>query len=159
METKRLKKVLAGAIAALLISGLPISAAATGFDITGSVLEEGSESPIPGAALKIDDGTIWAMSNAEGAYIFTDIPKGHYLLTVECLGYVAKSVEIELEDRDIKLDFSLKISSLAIEEVTVTAERARRPSTLPPLWGEMRSTICRCPPFPTYPPCFREARP
>ena len=125
METKRLKKVLAGAIAALLISGLPISATATGFDITGSVLEEGSEAPIPGAALKIDDGTIWAMSNAEGAYIFTDIPKGHYLLTVECLGYVSKSVEIELEDRDLKLDFSLKISSLAIEEVTVTAERAK----------------------------------
>ena len=125
METKRLKNVLAGAIAALLISGLPISAATTGFDITGSVLEEGSEAPIPGAALKIDDGTIWAMSNAEGVYIFTDIPKGHYLLTVECLGYVAKSVEIELEDRDIKLDFSLKISSLAIEEVTVTAERAK----------------------------------
>ena len=58
METKRLKKVLAGAITALLISGLPISAATTGFDITGSVLEEGSEAPIPGAALKIDDGTI-----------------------------------------------------------------------------------------------------
>ena len=125
MKAGRLKIILAGALSAILMSGIPVSALAAGFEVKGKVVEEGSSAPVPGAALKIDDGVLWAMSDADGAYLFSNLSKGHYLLTVECLGYVSQSVEIELGDKDLTLDFTLKVSSLAIDEVTVTAERAK----------------------------------
>ena len=125
MKAGRLKIILAGALSAILMSGIPVSALAAGFEVKGKVVEEGSSAPVPGAALKIDDGVLWAMSDADGAYLFSNLSKGHYLLTVECLGYVSQSVEIELGNKDLTLDFTLKVSSLAIDEVTVTAERAK----------------------------------
>ena len=152
MKAGRLKIILAGALSAILMSGIPVSALAAGFEVKGKVVEEGSSAPVPGAALKIDDGVLWAMSDADGAYLFSNLSKGHYLLTVECLGYVSQSVEIELGDKDLTLDFTLKVSSLAIDEVTVTAERAKTGLNT-------TTTLGRDHPFRMFQPCFREARP
>lgn len=120
------RALLWGLVCLLAVSVLPVSAQEDGGILRGSVREKGSGAVIPGAVLLIDEGAIWAYSDKDGLYEFNSLSEGHYILKVECLGYVSQSVEISIsKDKDSKIDFELSINSLALEEVVVTSERAK----------------------------------
>lgn len=125
MYVSRLKLCAVLLIAALSVLGLQIPAFAADGILKGKVSESGSKAGLPGVALKIDDGALWTMTDLDGNYEFTGLQKGKYSVTVECLGYVTETVEITITDKAVVKDFVLRVSSLALEEVTVTAERAK----------------------------------
>lgn len=101
--------------------------------ISGVVRDGSSSSPISGAVVKVDDGAFWAVTDFDGKYTIS-LPNDKYLLTVECLGYVTRTLNLlvtpvsctltdlhgqKVSAGNIELDFE----SLALNEVTVTAQR------------------------------------
>lgn len=110
-------------------------AAADGI-ITGRITDSKNNDPITGVVVKLDDGDLWAVSDAEGRYEFSSLQDGLYLIEVSCLGYVTFTEAIYISNGEISeingdavsdvlyLDFSLVPSSLALDEVVVTAQRA-----------------------------------
>lgn len=115
-----------GLVCFLAVSLFSVSAQESEPVLRGSVREKGSGTIIPGVVLLLDEGSIWAISDKDGYYEFPSLPKGHYILKTECLGYVSQSVDVYItEDKSQKIDFELSLNSLALEEVVVTAERAK----------------------------------
>ncbi|MGN1226357.1 MAG: TonB-dependent receptor domain-containing protein [Candidatus Cryptobacteroides sp.] len=126
MSARCHRALLWGLACLLSVSVLPVLAQENGGILRGSVREKGSGAVIPGAVLLIDEGTIWAYSNQDGLYEFTSLSEGHYILKVECLGYVSQSVEIWISGETVlEKNFELSVNSLALEEVVVTSERAK----------------------------------
>ena len=107
-------------------------AQAGGVVVSGSVREAGTSEPLVGAVVKIDDGVIWASVDLDGNYRLT-VPNGGYLLSVECLGYVSKTLQLSVKGGRVSvtdgngtpagLDFVLDVESLALDDVVVTAKR------------------------------------
>lgn len=104
--------------------------------ITGKVTDSKSNEPITGAVLKLDDGDLWSVTGVDGEYEFRSLQDGLYLVEVSCLGYVTFTEAIYISKGEISeingdavsdvlyLDFALVPSSLALDEVVVTAQRA-----------------------------------
>ena len=115
-----------GLVCFFAVSLFSVSAQESEPVLRGSVREKGSGTVLPGVVLLLDEGSIWAISDKDGYYEFPSLPKGHYILKTECLGYVSQSVDVYItEDKSQKIDFELSLNSLALEEVVVTAERAK----------------------------------
>lgn len=89
------------------------------------MLEAGTQVPVIGAAVKLGDDYLWAITDAEGSFVFENVQKGEYVLEVSCLGYVSVSAVIDVQ-KDIEgLTFTLHENSLALDEVVVTAQKAK----------------------------------
>ena len=96
-----------------------------GFDVEGMVVEAGTGMPVVGAVVKIGSDYLWTATDMDGAFSFTDVQKGDWVMEVTCLGYVTakKDIRITGDIRDIR--FSLYENSLALDEVVVTAQKAK----------------------------------
>ena len=122
--------------------------------IVGSITDAKTSQPIPGAILKLDDGDLWTISDADGRYKLTGLKDGTYIVEASCLGYVAVVRTVTLKDGDIvaldgldkaqidkvngveqdmalrdhaeflTADFLLNPESLALDEVVVTAQKS-----------------------------------
>ena len=95
------------------------------WSVSGRVTEAGSGSPVTGAVVRIGEDYLWAVSDAGGAFVFRNVQPGKHEMEVSCLGFVSIVREIDVT-KDIEgIDFSLKESSLALDEVVVTAQKAK----------------------------------
>ncbi len=104
----------------LLLSDLLFAQSAS---ITGKVIAEDSQSPLPGANVSIKGTTLGAATDLEGMYKIANVPSGDYTLKVSFIGYESKTVKISVTpNAHIELDFSLKPKSIEGEEVVVTAQ-------------------------------------
>ena len=109
----------------LLTAALTSPGAPRGHLVEGCVLEAGTQAPVIGAAVKLGDDYLWAITDAEGSFVFENVQKGEYVLEVSCLGYVSVSAVIDVQ-KDIEgLTFTLHENSLALDEVVVTAQKAK----------------------------------
>lgn len=109
-----------------------LASAAPGNIVKGVVRDASSGEPITGAVLKLDDGAMWAVTDLDGKYTIS-VSNGKYILTAECLGYVPQSIRIHVKAQSVEAyaadgsltvtDFTLHEESLALDEVTVTAQR------------------------------------
>ena len=109
----------------LLTAALTAPGAPKGHLVEGCVLEAGTQVPVIGAAVKLGDDYLWAITDAEGSFVFENVQKGEYVLEVSCLGYVSVSAVIDVQ-KDIEgLTFTLHENSLALDEVVVTAQKAK----------------------------------
>ena len=79
----------------LLTAALTSPGAPRGHLVEGCVLEAGTQAPVIGAAVKLGDDYLWAITDAEGSFVFENVQKGEYVLEVSCLGYVTTSAVIE----------------------------------------------------------------
>ena len=93
--------------------------------ISGTVTEYGTDIPVIGAAVRLGDDYLWAVTDTEGCFSFEKVQPGEYMLEVSCLGYAAASLEIDVRKDMEELKISLHESSLALDEVTVTAQKAK----------------------------------
>lgn len=110
----------------LSVSAAVVSEAAVNrWDISGKVVDSKSGEPVAGVAVNVTGSGLWAISDGDGLFFFEGITEGTYTLTASCLGYVDRSVQVKLT-RDL-YDITLRISesSLALEEVVVTAKRKK----------------------------------
>ena len=94
-------------------------------EISGNVAEYGTEVPVVGAAVRLGDDYLWTTTDIDGNFSLSKVQPGKYVLEVSCLGYVSVAMEIDV-DKDVDgLKFSLHESSLALDEVVVTAQKAK----------------------------------
>ena len=95
------------------------------WSVSGRITEAGSDIPVTGAVVRIGEDYLWAVSDAEGGFTFRNVQAGKHVMEVSCLGFVNVVMEIDVT-KDIEgLDIRLKESSLALDEVVVTAQKAK----------------------------------
>lgn len=102
-----------------------VCAYAQTWSVSGRIAEAGSDIPVTGAVVRIGEDYLWAVSDAEGGFTFRNVQAGKHVMEVSCLGFVNVVMEIDV-NKDIEgLDIRLKESSLALDEVVVTAQKAK----------------------------------
>lgn len=101
------------------------SASGRGIEVTGLVTEHGSGEPVIGAVVKLGGDYLWTTTDIDGEFAFERVQKGDYVLEVSCLGYmtVTMTLDIRMNVEDLKIE--LQENSLALDEVVVTAQKAK----------------------------------
>jgi len=93
--------------------------------IKGTIVDSESKEPLPGVNIIIEGTTLGAAADGDGFFFIINVPPGTYSLKTSMVGYAAEIKEDVrvFVDRTITVDFELKSSAIAGEEVVVTAER------------------------------------
>ena len=92
-------------LAVLLIAALTAPGAPKGHLVEGCVLEAGTQVPVIGAAVKLGEDYLWAITDIDGNFVFENVQKGKYVLEVSCLGYVTVSAAIDVQ-KDVEVHIS-----------------------------------------------------
>lgn len=107
----------------LLMTALCLKA--QGWSVSGKIIEARSGDPVIGAVVRIGEDYLWAIADAEGEFVFDNVQPGRQELEASCLGYVSVRMEIDVK-KDIEgLEIRLYENSLALDEVVVTAQKAK----------------------------------
>ena len=109
--------------AILLLTAFCVSAQT--WSVSGRILEAGSGDPVIGAVVKIGTDYLWASTDIEGKFTFDNVESGKHELEASCLGYVSVLMEIDVRKDIENLDIKLHENSLALDEVVVTAQKAK----------------------------------
>lgn len=93
--------------------------------VSGRIIDAVSGDPVIGAVVRIGTDYLWASTDIEGEFTFENVESGKHELEASCLGYVSVLMEIDV-NKDIEdLEIKLHESSLALDEVVVTAQKAK----------------------------------
>ena len=109
--------------AILLLTAFCVSAQT--WSVSGRILEAGSGDPVIGAVVRIGTANLWASTDIEGEFTFENVESGKHELEASCLGYVSVLMEIDVNKDIENLEIKLHESSLALDEVVVTAQKAK----------------------------------
>lgn len=110
---------------AFLACPLSADAAERGREVEGVVTDADGGAPVIGAVVRLGEDYLWTTTGLDGEFVFDDVQKGKYVMEVSCLGYVPVSLEIDAA-KDIEgLRIVLHENSLALDEVVVTAQKAK----------------------------------
>ena len=104
---------------------LTASPAPETFTVKGLVTEVDSDMPIPGTAVRLGSDYLWTITDTDGSFVFENVQAGKYELEVSYLGYVTVTSEIEVSKDISGIKISLNENSLALDEVVVTAQKAK----------------------------------
>ena len=118
-----MKKVLTLLLSLFCATGLP--AAPRVFSIAGAVVDAASGEPLAGAAVRLGSDYLWTITDSKGQFHFENVYQGKYSAEASCLGYVSQSIDIDLVKDLDSLIFRLNANSLALDGVTVTAQRPK----------------------------------
>lgn len=120
----QLKKLLALLITFFLLVPCIVYAGTTG-KIAGTVTDQTTGAPLPGANILIQGSNRGASADEEGYYSIINLKPGTYNLVVRFIGYaqlVIEDVEVSV-DRTTRVDAELIEETLEISEVVVRASR------------------------------------
>lgn len=87
--------------------------------LSGRVTDEATHEPLIGAGIYIHDLKTGAMTDANGMYRITRLPKGKFLVEIKYPSYAGKVTEVTIAG-DQQLDFTLAESVAELHEVVVT---------------------------------------
>ena len=93
--------------------------------VSGRIIDAGSGDPVIGAIVRIGTDYLWASTDVEGEFTFDKVDSGKHELEASCLGYVSVLMEIDVNKDIENLEIKLHESSLALDEVVVTAQKAK----------------------------------
>ena len=91
--------------------------------LSGTVTEYSTGQPVIGAALRLGEDYLWTTSGLDGEFRLANVQPGEYVLEVSCLGYVSVSLKIDVRQDLNDLKVVMHESSLALDEVVVTAQK------------------------------------
>ena len=120
---KRLFIILFATIA--ILTDLAAVEAPRGYSVEGVVLEAETQSPVIGAVVRIGSDYLWTTTDIDGAFSFVNVEKGGWTIEVSCLGYVSLAAELKVTGDIEGLKYLLYENSLALDEVVVTAQKAK----------------------------------
>ncbi len=86
------------------------------YKLSGNVTDEYTGEVLIGANVYIKALSLGAVSNMNGKYEITNIPKGTYEITISFVGYLPQSTNLNF-NADIVQNFSLKESPVLLQEV------------------------------------------
>lgn len=112
-------------ITTFLLLAAALCAHAQSLAVSGKVSDSASGEPVIGAVISLGDDYLWAVSDTDGRFSFERVQQGKYEVKASCLGYVSVIRTVEIFEDIGNLDFVLHESSLALDEVVVTAQRAK----------------------------------
>lgn len=84
-----------------------------------------AEGPVAGAVVRLGEDYLWTTTDLDGNFAFRNVQKGTYVMVVTCLGYVSVSIEVDARKDADGIRIVLQESSLALDEVVVTAQKAK----------------------------------
>ena len=120
---KRLLIILFATIA--ILTDLAAAEAPRGYSVEGVVLEAETQAPVIGAVVRIGSDYLWTITDIDGAFSFINVEKGSWTVEVSCLGYVSLTAELKVTGDAEGLKYQLYENSLALDEVVVTAQKAK----------------------------------
>ena len=120
---KRLFIILFATIA--ILTDLAAVEAPRGYSVEGVVLEAETQAPVIGAVVRIGSDYLWTTTDIDGAFSFVNVEKGGWTVEVSCLGYVSLTAELKVTGDVEGLKYLLYENSLALDEVVVTAQKAK----------------------------------
>lgn len=91
----------------------------TRYIISGTV-ESNKKEPLVGVTIRIDEGTIGAVTDLAGKYSLR-VKKGKHKMVVSCIGYKEQTRAIQVND-DMTVNFSLTEDNVMINDVVVVGE-------------------------------------
>lgn len=92
--------------------------------VSGRVLDARTGEAVSGAVINLVDTYLWAVSDGSGNFRIAGVRDGEYVMQVSFLGYVTESRPLSVRGDVEGMTIRLEESSLAIEEVVVTAQAA-----------------------------------
>lgn len=106
----------------LLFSMVSASVAnATEAVLTGKVTSEGEALPFVNIMLQ---GTNMGVStDVSGSYRMTGVPVGKHVIEVRAIGYKTKTLNVDIDEQEEKVNIVLEPDVLQLEQVVVTADR------------------------------------
>lgn len=116
-----MNRFLTGLLLCLLSAAA--AAAPSGKVVSGKVVDAADGSAIMGAVVNLD--ALWAISDENGLFSIDKVQPGKYVLKVSLLGYVDYEQALEVRDNVNGLEVRMNSNSLALEGVTVTANRPK----------------------------------
>src|SRR2546421_7815472 len=119
--------------ALVLVAGL----LGTGDTLSGRVADPGGN-PVAGATVTVVELHRVAVTRADGAYRFADLPPGRYTITVRGLGFAPVARDVTVRGAT-GLSVTLTRTAIWVEPVTVTVTRAPLAAGLSPLPTEALS--------------------
>lgn len=103
---------------------VPVQVFAAGqYTVRGRVVDAKTGEALEGAVISLDN--LWAMAYDGGEFRIDGVQPGKYSAKVILLGYVTKELDIEVTGNIDKLTVKLSATSLALDEVVVTAKRPK----------------------------------
>ncbi|HKS07844.1 MAG TPA: SusC/RagA family TonB-linked outer membrane protein [Gemmatimonadaceae bacterium] len=128
MVNRFTRVLFAGAVAATLVAGLSVRAAAQGATvISGRVVGEGS-TPIANALVLLEATSLGAQSDQDGRFSIS-VPanrRGAQIVSVRAIGYKMKEDTVQLAGAPITVNFTLSMVATQLQGVTVTALSIQR---------------------------------
>jgi len=106
----------------MIAAGFHLSAAVS-YSVKGKVVDAKSGEALAGAVVSLE--SLWSISDENGLFKFDKVQGGTYDLKVELLGYAVYHKELKVNTDLAGIEVGLYVSSLALEEVTVTASRPK----------------------------------
>lgn len=90
--------------------------------INGQVVDEANLA-ISGVSVELSGRTTYRqMTDADGHFVFTNLPRGEYTLTISHIGYQPNGRTLTLAHEDITLTIEMLAQSTALEGITVTGK-------------------------------------
>ncbi|MHB1168734.1 MAG: TonB-dependent receptor domain-containing protein [Longimicrobiales bacterium] len=108
----------AGGIALLLWLGLTASVSAQSGAIAGRVIDAGTQQPVSGAQIIVDNTGTGTISDAQGQFRLDSIPGSEVTLRVEMIGYRGITETIAVGMMNVRL--ALSQSAVELDEILVT---------------------------------------
>lgn len=111
----------------LMLMSISVSAQTGGGRITGVVIDDSGEEPLPGTTIFIEELKKGIATDEHGDFSFSDIPTGTYTLTVSFMGYRTQTRKVTVgNERGSKIIIRLKADSKSLDEVVVMGKSEAR---------------------------------
>lgn len=117
------------ALLVLLLAGSSLFAQSGKFSISGKVTEVGTDSPVYMASIVDKTSGLWAVTDENGHFEISGISAGKHTFNVVILGYEEREMVFDFKSDIQNINIKMKVSSLALDEVVVTAKEGGEMST------------------------------
>lgn len=109
---------------AVILSVNSVYAQKVSGEISGVVKDQSTQEVLPYAVVSVKGTAIYAVTDPDGLYRFTNLEPGEYTLQTTFIGYSVQEVPVILKSGEKKnVDITMSEAFVGIGEVTITAQR------------------------------------
>lgn len=114
---------------ALTLLTTVLQAAAQTVTVAGKIAHSDTRRGIEFASVLLKENGLWAITDSEGRFAIKNVPTGRATMTVQCLGYSTRTLQLNIVKDMPRLDITLEEENLKLQEVTVVAKRKQDEAT------------------------------